>query len=139
MHRKAIGPIGLGDPSPARHDDHNQKFVKVLTASDLIENPDGKEARVTIAGVPLAPGVVDKPHHLPRTISGHALEGEYELALGRPTRESAESRGHLLPANRVTHRVFRNPNTKNCTRVLAEILHDGDAKSSRLRRARGES
>ena len=73
--------IGAGGLSLANHEGHGRESVKVLSAADVIEKLDGKEARVTTVEVTFGPEVAGKPHRHPGPIFGYVLEGEFELGL----------------------------------------------------------
>jgi quercetin dioxygenase-like cupin family protein len=121
----AIGASGL---SLANHQDHGQESVKVLSARDVIEKLDGKEARVTTVEVTLGPEVAGNPHRHPGPIFGYVLEGEFELGLDDQSVKTLKAGETFYEPSGALHRVSRNPSAKNKTRVLAVILHPRDAK-----------
>ena len=72
--------LGAGGLIAARHDEQHES-VKVLTARDIAEKLDGKEAKATAVEVTLAPGEVEPVHRHPGPGFGYVLEGEYEWAI----------------------------------------------------------
>jgi quercetin dioxygenase-like cupin family protein len=70
---------------------HEGLKVTTLAARDIVEKLDGKEAKVTCLEVTLEAGQADVPHHHPGPAFGSVLEGEFEWAIDRPARESAQS------------------------------------------------
>jgi quercetin dioxygenase-like cupin family protein len=74
--------IGVGAISLASQGDHGRQTVTKLSERDVIEKPDGKDARVTMVEVTFGPGVAGRPHRHPGPVFGYVLEGEFELGLG---------------------------------------------------------
>src|SRR4051812_9585611 len=60
----AIIVVTVGGMSPAHHDEHGKggAGVKVLSQKQIAENLDGKESKVTMVEVTLAPGEVAAAH-----------------------------------------------------------------------------
>src|SRR3954465_2228551 len=75
----AVG-AGVGGVALA-HDRENAEAVKVLSARDVKEKLDGKEAKATVVEVTLAPGQAGGAPRPPRPVIGYVLEGEYEWAI----------------------------------------------------------
>src|SRR6516162_9145673 len=71
--------IGAGGMAVA-HDDV-KGTVKPISARDIVEKLDGKETRVSVVEVTLAPGQAGKPHRHAGPVIGYVLEGEYEWAI----------------------------------------------------------
>jgi quercetin dioxygenase-like cupin family protein len=104
--------------------------VKVTTISerDIVEKLDGKDAKATILEVTIDPGQSSPPHRHPGPVFGYILEGEYEWAINdQPAKTLKVGDTFYEPAGSL-HRVSRNPNDKNKTRVLATMIHPRDAK-----------
>ena len=119
----ALGAAGL---IAARHDEKHES-VKVLTARDIVEKLDGKEAKATAVEVTLAPGEVEAVHRHPGPGFGYVLEGEYELGIDdQPTKVLKAGETFYEPGG-CLHRVTRNPG-KVKTRVVAWIIHPRDVK-----------
>src|SRR5262245_20441161 len=78
--------VGAGAMTAAHHPDGGEN-VKVLSATDIREKLDGKEAKATAVEVTLAPGEVEAAHRHPGPGFGYVLEGEYELGIDdQPTK-----------------------------------------------------
>jgi quercetin dioxygenase-like cupin family protein len=103
--------IGAGGLSLASHEDHGQESVKLLSARDVIEKLDGKEARVTTVEVTFGPEVAGKPHRHPGPIFGYVLEGEFELGLDDQPVQTLKAGETFYEATGALHRVSRNPST----------------------------
>src|SRR3954451_5308953 len=122
----ALGPGGF---ALAQHDKHGDAAkVKSLLEQDVSERIDGKEARVSVLGVPDGPGASTPPHRHPGAVFGHVLEGELEAQLeGQPLRKLKAGDTFYEPTMAL-HSVSRNPSKTANTRLLAVILHPRDAK-----------
>src|SRR5262245_66583513 len=78
--------VGAGGMQVAHHHDDGEK-VKVLSATDLKEKLDGKEATATVVEVTFEPGKAGVPHRHPGSAIGYVVEGEYELGIDdQPTK-----------------------------------------------------
>ncbi len=119
--------LGLGGLAAARHGEEGES-VKPLTAYEIAENLDGKEATATAVEVTIAPGQEGEPHRHPGPGFGYVLEGEYEWAIDdQPARILKAGETFYEPAG-CLHRVSKGAG-KGKTRVLAWVLHPRDAKS----------
>src|SRR5262245_20045146 len=108
-----------------RHDDGEK--VREISATDIKENLDGKEARATVVEVTIEPGQAGLPHRHPGSAVGYVLEGEYELGIDdQPTKVLKAGETFYEPAG-CLHRVSKNPG-KVKTRFIAVVLHPRDAK-----------
>ena len=118
--------VGVGGMAVARPDE--KETAKPISAWDIVEKLDGKEAKATVVEVTLGPGQAGEPHRHPGPVIGSVLEGEYELGLDdQPTKVlKAVRRSTRRPG--CLHRVSKNPAAKGNTRVLAVILHPRDAR-----------
>src|SRR3954471_7500322 len=122
----ALG-IGLAAGITVAGRDDKHESVKLLTARDIAEKIDGKEAKATAVEVTLGPGESDAPHRHPGPGFGYVLEGEYEWAIDdQPARVLKVGETFYEPAE-CLHRVSRNPG-KVKTRLLAWVLHPREAK-----------
>src|SRR5262249_38897840 len=83
----AVG-IGIGVCGTiAAHDPNDGEKVKTLSARDIKEKLDGKEAMATVVEVTIEPGQAGLPHRHPGPGFGYVLEGEYELGIDdQPTK-----------------------------------------------------
>ena len=118
--------VGAGGMNAAHHRDGGEN-VKVLSATDIREKLDGKEAKATAVEVTLVPGEVEAVHRHPGPGFVYVLEGEYELGIDdQPTKVVKAGETFYEPTGRL-HRVGRNPG-KVKTRILAWVLHPRDAK-----------
>ncbi|MBN9121695.1 MAG: cupin domain-containing protein [Planctomycetes bacterium] len=119
--------VGAGGISAARHHDDGEK-VKVLSATDIREKLDGKDARATVVEVTIEPGQSGAPHRHPGPGFVYVLEGEYELGIDdRPTKVFKAGETFYEPTG-CLHRVSKNPSAKGKTRLIAVVLHPRDAK-----------
>jgi len=120
--------IGIGVcGTMAAHDPNDGEKVKTLSARDIKENLDGKEAMATVVEVTIEPGQVGLPHRHPGPGFGYVLEGEYELGINdQPTKVLKAGETFYEPTG-CLHRVSKNPG-KVKTRVIAVVLHPRDAK-----------
>lgn len=120
----ALGAAGF---IVACHDDKQHENVRKLTAYDIAEKLDGKEAKATAVEVTLEPGQAGAPHRHPGPAFGYVLEGEYEWAIDDQPSKIIKAGETFYEPGGCLHRVSRNP-SKVKTRVMAWILHPRDAK-----------
>ncbi|HEX4612863.1 MAG TPA: cupin domain-containing protein [Urbifossiella sp.] len=117
--------VGAGGMTAAHHADGEK--VKVLSARDIQEKLDGKEAMATVVEVTIEPGQSGLPHRHPGPGFGYVAEGEYELGIDdQPTRVLKAGETFYEPTGCV-HRVSKNPGRVK-TRLVAVVLHPRDAK-----------
>ena len=118
--------FGIGGMAFAHRHEDGEK-VKVLSATDIKEKLDGKEATATVVEVTIEPGQSGLPHRHPGSAIGYVVEGEYELGIDdQPTRVVKAGETFYEPAG-CLHRVTKNPG-KVKTRLIAVVLHPRDAK-----------
>ena len=118
--------IGVG--TVARPDEkHERESVRQLTARDIAEKLDGKEAKATAVEVTLEPGQESAAHRHPGPAFGYVLEGEYEWAIDDQPAKILKAGETFYEPGGCLHRVTRNPG-KVKTRVVAWVLHPRDAK-----------
>ena len=117
----AVGGLALS------HDDKPEVRRKVVAARDIVEKLDGKEAKVTVVEVTLAPGEAGAPHRHPGPVFGYVLEGEYEHAINDEPAKVLKTGETFYEPGGCLHRVSRNPG-KVKARILATIVHPRDAK-----------
>src|SRR6478609_6152402 len=109
------------------HDETAEVKRKVLSATDIVEKLDGKEAKATTVELILEPGQSSVPHRHPGPVFGYVIEGEYEWAIDdRPAKVLKAGETFYEPTG-CLHRVSKNPG-KVKTRVVAWVLHPRDAK-----------
>lgn len=102
--------------------------VKVLSALDIQEKLDGKEARVTVVEVTIEAGKAGLAHRHPGPGLVYVVEGEYELGIDdQPTKILKAGETFYEPTG-CLHRVSRNPSKKGRTRLIAFVLHPRDVK-----------
>ena len=102
--------------------------ARTISAQDIQEKVDGREARVTVVVVTLEPGQAGVPHRHPGPGFVYVLEGEYELGMDdRPTKVFEAGETYYEPTG-CLHRVSRNPAANGRTRLIAVVLHPRDAK-----------
>jgi quercetin dioxygenase-like cupin family protein len=111
----------------ASHQHEDGEKVKILSARDIKEKLDGKEAMATVVEVTIEPGQGGLPHRHPGSAIGYVAEGEYELGIDdQPTKVLKAGQTFHEPAG-CLHRVSRNPG-KVKTRLIAVVLHPRDKK-----------
>ena len=123
--------IGVGGLTLAQtgHGHGTGPTVKTLSAVDVGEELNSKQARATTQEVTFEPGAASAPHRHLGPVFGYVLEGELEFQAGdAPARRLNAGDTFYEPAM-VLHAVSRNPSAKVRTRVLAVILHPRDAKA----------
>jgi quercetin dioxygenase-like cupin family protein len=124
----AICGIGVGGMALARHDEKGGFKVTQLSRRDIVEKLDGKDARVTVEEVTIEPGGRALPHRHAGPVFGYVLEGEYEHALDDEPVTTYKAGDTFYEPSGCVHRVTRNPNARQKTRLLAVILHPRDAE-----------
>jgi quercetin dioxygenase-like cupin family protein len=138
MHRKFFSlavctAIGFGVVALAHHKGNGQVQVTQLSQRDIIEKLDGKDASATVVEVTFEPGQKDSPHRHAGPVFGYVLEGEYEHAINDEPVKTFKAGETFYEPTGCVHRVARNPNGKNRTRLLATILHPRDTKEATIR------
>ena len=123
-----VAGIGVGAGGIyAAHQHEDGEKVKVLSATNIKEKLDGKEATATVVEVTIEPGKAGFPHRHPGSAIGYVVEGEYELGVDdQPTKVVKAGETFYEPAGGL-HRVSKNPG-KVKTRLIAVVLHPRDAK-----------
>jgi quercetin dioxygenase-like cupin family protein len=124
----AICGIGVGGMALARHDEKGGAKVIHLSRRDMVEKLNGKDARATAQEVVIEPGGRVAPHRHAGPVFGYVLEGEYEHALDDEPITNYKAGDTFYEPSGCVHRVTRNPNAKQRTRLLAVILHPRDAE-----------
>ena len=125
----AVVGVALGAGAVAfAHGQEDGESVKILSARDIKEKLDGKDAKETVVEVTIEPGKSGLPHRHPGPGFVYVLEGEYELGVDdQPTKLFKAGETFYEPTG-CLHRVSRNPSSKGRTRLIAVILHPRDAK-----------
>src|SRR6516162_680885 len=119
--------LGAGGMTFA-HVHENGESVRVISARDIKEKLDGKEAKVTFVEVTLEPGQAGVAHRHPGPGFVYVLEGEYELGIDdQPTKKFKAGETFYEPTGAL-HRVSKSPAAKGRTRLIAVVLHPRDAK-----------
>ncbi len=118
---------GVGGVALA-HDRENAEGVKVLSARDVKEKLDGKDAKATTVELALEPGQAGTPHRHAGPVFGYVIEGEYEWAIDDNKAKVLKAGDTFYEPTGCLHRVSRNPSKKGKTRVLAVVLHPRDAR-----------
>jgi len=123
----AICAIAVGGMALARHDEKGGARVIHLSRRGMVEKLNGKEAGVTVQEVVIEPGGRVAPHRHAGPVFGYVLEGEYEHALDDDPVTTHEAGDTFYEPSGCVHRVTRNPNARQRTRLLAVIVHPRDA------------
>ena len=103
-----------------------KETAKPISAWDIVEKLDGKEAKATVVEVTLGPGQAGEPHRHPGPVIGYVLEGEYQWAIDDQPAKTFKAGDTFHEPTRCLHRVSKNPAAKGNTRVLAVVLHPRD-------------
>ena len=122
------GVLGAGGMALAHRYDE-EKSAKVLSARDIQEKLDGKDAKVTVVEVTLNPGQSGTSHRHPGPVFGYILEGEYELGIDDQPAKVLKTGDTFYEPTNCLHRVSKNPAASGKTRVLAVLVHPRDAKN----------
>ena len=120
--------VGIGGMALARHDEQGGAKVIPLSRRNIVEKLDGKDARVSVQEVVIDPGERAAPHRHAGPVFGYVLEGEYEHALDDDPVTTYKAGETFYEPSGCVHRVTRNPNARQRTRLLAVILHPRDAE-----------
>ncbi|HEX4612234.1 MAG TPA: cupin domain-containing protein [Urbifossiella sp.] len=124
-----VAGVGVGVAGMAAVQHQAGESVTPLSARDIAEKLDGKDARATVVEVTLQPGQAGAPHRHPGPVFGYVLEGQYELGIDdQPSRVLKAGETFYEPTG-CLHRVSKNPAATGKTRVLAVVLHPRDAKA----------
>src|SRR6478752_2212944 len=124
----AIG-IGLGlSGMAAVHSHEDGESVRVISARDIQEKLDGKDAKVSVVEVKIGPGQAGLPHRHPGPGFVYVVEGEYELGIDDQPTKMFKAGETFYETTRCLHRVSKNPAAKGKTRLIAFVLHPRDAK-----------
>ena len=115
--------VGVGGMAMARHDEKGGVRVTRLSRRDIVEKLDGKDAGVTVEEVAIEPGGRAAPHRHAGPVFGYVLEGEYEHALDDEPVATYKAGDTFYEPSGCVHRVTRNPNARQRTRLLAVIMH----------------
>jgi quercetin dioxygenase-like cupin family protein len=126
--------LGIGGMTLAGGDGHGKGkvAVTVVSAQDVVEKLDGKDARATTLEVVIEPGQQSAPHRHPGPVFGYVLEGEYDWAINDQPVKRLKAGDTFYEPTMSLHRVSRNPSDKGRTRVLAVMVHPRDAKQLSL-------
>lgn len=122
--------VGIGGVTLARSQENHKdgESVKVISAQDIREKLDGKDARVTFVEVTIEPGESGLAHRHPGPGFVYVLEGQYELGIDdQPTKVFNAGETFYEPTG-CLHRISKNPAAKGRTRLIAVVLHPRDAQ-----------
>ena len=103
--------LGAGGVALAQmhHGHEDGESVRVISAQDIQEKLDGKDAEVTVVEVTMEPGQAGVPHRHPGPGFVYVLEGEYELGIDdQPTKRFKAGETFYEPTG-CLHRVSKNP------------------------------
>src|SRR5262249_54604307 len=88
MHRTLLALVvgtvlGIGGMRLAGGQGHDKGKVRVtvVSAQDVVEKLQGKDAKVTTVEVVIDPGQSSPPHRHPGPVFGYVLEGRYDWAI----------------------------------------------------------
>jgi quercetin dioxygenase-like cupin family protein len=133
-----LAGIGVAAGAMNASDQHEDgEKVKVLSATEIIEKLDGKEATATVVQVTIEPGQAGLPHRHPGPGFGYVVEGEYELAINDQPSKVLKAGETFYEPTGCLHRVSKNPG-KVRTRLIAVVLHARDAKEVAVPESRND-
>jgi quercetin dioxygenase-like cupin family protein len=119
--------LGLGGLAAAQiHEDGES--VSIISARDIQEKLDGKDAKVTVVEVTIEPGKSGLPHRHPGPGFVYVVEGQYELGIDEGPTKIFRAGDTFYEPTGCLHRVSKNPAAKGKTRLIAFVLHPRDAK-----------
>lgn len=125
----AVGvSVCIGGITQDRHNEKDEIKRRLLSAKDITEKLDGKDAMATTVELIMEPGQSSMPHRHPGPVFGYILEGEYEWAIDDQPARTLKVGDTFYEPTGCLHRVSKNPSGKIKTRVLAVVLHPRDAK-----------
>jgi quercetin dioxygenase-like cupin family protein len=102
--------------------------VKTIAARDIKKKLDGKDAKVTVVEVTIAPGKSGLPYRHPGPGFAYVVEGEYELGIDDQPTKTFKAGETLYKPTGCLHRVSKNPGAKEKTHLTVFVLHPRDAK-----------
>src|SRR5436305_8155610 len=111
----AVG-AGVGGVALA-HDRENAEAVKVLSARDVKEKLDGKDAKATTVESALEPGQAGTPHRHPGLGFGYVLAGEYAWAIDDNPAKTLKVGDTFYEPTGCLHRASRDASKHGKTRV----------------------
>src|SRR5262245_33945302 len=119
--------VGVGGVVMAQHHKDGES-VRLISAQDIREKVDGREAKVSVVEVTINAGESGLPHRHPGPGFVYVLEGQYELGIDdQPTKVFKAGETFYEPTG-CLHRVSRNPAANGKTRLIAFVVHPRDAK-----------
>lgn len=125
----AVGAmLGVGGLILAQQAGHGPVQLKVISATDIAEKLDGKDAKVSMIEVTLEPGQSSLPHRHPGPVFGYILEGEYQWAINDQSAKQLKAGDTFYEPAMCLHRVSRNTSNKAKARLLAVMVHPRGAK-----------
>ena len=110
------------------HNEKNEVKRRLVSAKDITEKLDGKDAMASTVELIMEPGQSSKPHRHPGPVFGYILEGEYEWAIDDQPARTLKVGDTFYEPTGCLHRVSKNPSARNKARVLAVVLHPRNAK-----------
>jgi len=117
-----------------QHDEKGEVKRAVLSATDISEKLDGKEAKATTVELTMKPGQSSAPHRHPGPVFGYVIEGEYEWAIDEQPAKVLKAGETFYEPTGCLHRVSKNPSATGKTRVLAVVLHPPRRQADRCTR-----
>lgn len=101
--------------------------AKVIAATDIREEVNGKKSKATFVELTLEPGAAGSPHRHPGPVFGYVVEGEVEFGVDEEVRDLKAGDTFYEPGMAL-HAVMRNPSDKAAARVVVVLIHPRDAK-----------
>lgn len=102
--------------------------AKVLAATDIREEVDGKKAKAAFIELTLEPGAEGSPHRHPGPVFGYVLEGEVEFAVDDDDPRKLKAGDTFYEPGMALHAVMRNPSPQAASRVFVVLVHPREAK-----------
>lgn len=106
-----------------------QVTINMLRADQLADRINGDSVTATLVEVILDPLAGSPPHRHPGPVIGYVLEGTFEFQVEGGPVQTLKAGDSFFESKMILHKLGRNPDAKERTRVLATIVHPSDAKS----------
>lgn len=102
--------------------------AKVIAATDIREEVNGKKSKATFVELTLEPGAAGSPHRHPGPVFGYVLEGDVEFGVDDEEVRKLKAGDTFYEPGMALHAVMRNPSDKVAARVMVVLIHPRDAK-----------
>lgn len=122
----AFSIVAVSEESP--EPEPPQVHVKLLRAEKLDVAKGEQPMTASIIEVIIDPGAESPPHRHPGFLTGYVLEGTYQFAVANEPVQTLQAGETFFEPAMILHRVSRNPDAKQRTRLVVTMVHPSDAK-----------